>query len=140
MFSFLQSANPFGNHFDHLSLHISLSNASAIPVGGTTKPKHFELYWIKEDECLEFFDKLWIPNPTPSAESVRDNLHSILDHLLEWSKKKYINFPLRIKQLKQKLNNIRSQPSWLATEEATLELELDNCLRKKKITGRQDPE
>lgn len=88
------------SHSDHLVLLISLTNTSVIQTCKKTTPKRFEPHWIKEDECLEVFDKLWIPDPSSSVDSVRINFGSILDHLLEWSKKKYGNLPLKIKQIK----------------------------------------
>lgn len=71
------------NHFDQLALHISLFNISANHTGRKYRPKRFEPHWTKEEECLEFFDNFWILENYPTAGSVRTNLSSILDHLLD---------------------------------------------------------
>lgn len=88
-----------------------------------------------------FFYNLWIPNPSPYIDSIGNNFDSILDHLLEWSKKKYGNLPLRINQIKQKLNSIRSQSSWTTSEEAKFKLEIDQLLSQEdfwKTRSRED--
>lgn len=69
-------------------------------------PKCFEPYWLKDDECFEFFDKLWIPDHNPSVNSVISNLGSILDHFLEWCKQKHGILPLKIKQVKEKFDTL----------------------------------
>lgn len=75
-----------------------------------------------------FFDKLWVPNTNPSANSIRTKLESILEHLLEWSKKKFGNLLLYIKKLREQLNKIHSQITWSTAEEVKLELELEPLL------------
>ncbi|KAI5683577.1 hypothetical protein M9H77_04805 [Catharanthus roseus] len=100
--------------------------------GKKARSKRFAPHWLKEDDCLEVFDKLWIPKPSPSADSVKTNFSSILDHLLDWSKRKYRNLPLKIKRIKKKLDNIQSQNSWSAMEEVQLEMELDTLLTQEE--------
>ncbi|KAI5677159.1 hypothetical protein M9H77_08109 [Catharanthus roseus] len=48
---------------------LRLTNTSVIQTCKKTTPKRFEPHWIKEDECLEVFDKLWIPDPSSSVDS-----------------------------------------------------------------------
>lgn len=120
------------NHSDHLSLSIPLFQSINSCTCQKSKPKRFEPHWMKKEECLTFFDKLWLPDPNPSKDSVRTNFESILEHLLEWSKKKFGHFPLHIKKVRQQLDNFRSQISWSSVEEAKLELELEKQLSLEK--------
>lgn len=83
---------------------------------------------MKEEECLEFFDKLWILENNRPTYSVRTNFSSFSDYLLDWSKVKFGNLPLRIKQIRQQLDIIRSQSSWYVAEEEKLELELNKLM------------
>lgn len=82
----------------------------------------------KDGDCLEFFDKLWVLDPTSFADSVRSNLNSILDHLLELSKKKHGNIVNNIRKTREKLDWIISEPCWSAYEESKLEVELERLL------------
>lgn len=100
-----------------------LSNGVFVSLRRKRRPKHFEAHWMKNNECFKAFDKLWIPDPHPSVDSVCSNLGSILDHLLVWIKKKHGNLPLKTKQVKEKLDTLRSQSSWLSTKEVKLEME-----------------
>lgn len=79
------------NHYDHLAHHISLSNSTINPTSRISKNKRFRPHWMWEEECYDSFNKLWILDSSLSADSIRTNLGSILDHLMEWSKKKYGN-------------------------------------------------
>lgn len=58
----MQSVNQFGK-----SLHISLSNSVVNHTGRISKPRCFEPHWMREEECYDFFDKLWIPDSNPSV-------------------------------------------------------------------------
>lgn len=77
-----------------------------------SSPRCFEPHWIKDEDCLDFFYKLWLLDPAPSTDVVRSNVNSILDHILEWSKKKHGNLALNIKRVRQKLDSLRSK-SWI---------------------------
>lgn len=83
---------------------------------------------MKDDNCLEFFDKLWLLDPSHSTDKVRENISFILDHLLEWSKKKHGNIKRSIKKIIEKLDHIRSQPSWSNNEKSKLEVDLERML------------
>lgn len=46
---------------------------------------------MKDEECHDFFEKLWLTDPHPTVDSVILNLGAILEHL-DWSKFKHGNF------------------------------------------------
>ncbi|KAI5648255.1 hypothetical protein M9H77_34260 [Catharanthus roseus] len=52
---------------------------------------------------------LWLPNPAFSTDAARSNVNSILDHLLERSKKKHGNIDLNITRVGQNIDSLRSQ-------------------------------
>lgn len=73
--------NTSTRHSDTLALFIRLSSISNFCDPWKTRPKCFELHWTKDEECFDFFDKLWLPDPSSSAYVARSNFCSILDHL-----------------------------------------------------------
>lgn len=83
--------------------------------------KYFEPHWLKDDEYSVYFKQLWLPDPSPIADSVRSNLSSILEHLLEWNRKKYGNLTHNIKRTRLKFEALHSQLSWSISEELKLE-------------------
>lgn len=77
---------------------------------------------------LNFLDKLWLLDPSPSTGKIRDNISVILDQFLECNKKKHGNIQHNIRRIREKLNRIRSQPSWSDHEESKLEIDLERML------------
>lgn len=95
------------NHADHLALSIHLFQNSNSCTRRKSKLKRFDPHWMKEEECLEFFYKLWSLDPNPWADYVRTNFKLILEHLLDWSKKKFGHLPICIKKVRQQFDNLR---------------------------------
>lgn len=62
------------SHSDHLALIISLYRGPNFNNTKRTKKKHFEPYWLKDDECSIYFNRLWLSDPSPTTDSVISNL------------------------------------------------------------------
>lgn len=104
------------SHPDHLDPIINFSLVSN-NYGNSRPKKRFKPHWLNDDERFDVFNKLWLPDLSPSAGNVRSNLSSILDHLLDESWKKYGNLVYSIKSARLKLDSLQSQPSWAIAEE-----------------------
>lgn len=75
--------NTFVSHSNHLALVLYLNNASSAHNNMGQRIKIFEPHWTKDEDYANFFEKLWLPDPHPLAETIGTNFGSILDHLLE---------------------------------------------------------
>lgn len=100
------------SHSDHLALILKLKDSFDSSQWKCSRVKRFEPHWTKYEDCIELFEKLWLPDIHPSAESVRSNIGSLLDHLLEWNKKKYRDMHSCIRKTRQLLNDLRTKPKW----------------------------
>lgn len=96
---------------DHLSLILHLENSTDATLRKCHRVKRFEPHWRKDEDCTVFFEKLWLPESHPSSDSIRSNIGSILEHLLEWSKTKYGVLPSYIKKARNLLDELRTWTS-----------------------------
>lgn len=76
---------------NHLALVINLPQGSSSYGSSRPKNKRFLAPLDSRSLFIVYFNNLWLPDLTLSTHNVRTNFSSILDHFLEWSKKKYGN-------------------------------------------------
>lgn len=95
--------NTLVGYSDHLALVIHLSPAPNPYVHKKPRPKWFEPHWLKNEECMEYLISFG-----PSVDSIRSKLSYILDHFLEWSKKKHDNLTHSIKRVRLNFDALRS--------------------------------
>ena len=116
------------SHSDHLAIAITNEVFIHDRVPRAAKVMRFEPLWLREEECKDIFEKLWIPQPSPTATNVRNNITSIRDHLSQWSFSKFGSIPHKIKKIEDELSLLRSGNNYSAVKEASLCKELDHLL------------
>lgn len=100
----------------------------------------FKLYWTKDEDCFEFFNKLWLPDPSPSVDSVREKLSFIFNHLLDWSKNEHGNLMTTIRKLEAKLEFIDLNLLGQTMRKQNFKQSLRNFSCWKKTIGKPDLE
>ncbi|KAI5662020.1 hypothetical protein M9H77_21343 [Catharanthus roseus] len=128
------------SHSDHLALILYLESCIDVSLRNFHRIKRFEPHWTKDEDCVGIFEKLWLPDPRPSVDSIRSNIGTILEHLLECNKKKFGDIPTCIQKARHLLDELRIGTDWYPKDEAKLELELNKILALEKTTGKQDLE
>lgn len=54
--------NTMVSYSNHLATIITLNQVSCSSGSLRPKSKRFEPHWIKDEECVDFFNKLWLPD------------------------------------------------------------------------------
>lgn len=96
------------SHSNHLALVLCLQQASSAQSSRVKRVRCFEPHWTKDEDFMEFFEKLWFLDNHPFIDVIHSNLGSILYYLEDWNKKKFGNIFSHTKTEVPKLDMLRT--------------------------------
>jgi len=93
----------------------------------------FEAYWMEDQECREIIKRIWNGNIL-NENSFSDKIQEVSKELATWSKDKFPNASIRIRELKRTLTKItnRTSGSFSKEEPQNIVNQLDKLWRQEE--------
>ncbi|KAL9680033.1 hypothetical protein QQ045_017906 [Rhodiola kirilowii] len=113
---------------DHVPI---LLNFQGLIKRGRSNKFRFEAMWLRHDNFNQTLRKLWNQEHT----SITRKLDSVNEGIRNWNSKEFGKVNGRIKDLKTRLENLRSQER--TEEEAKVCSQLDEWLRREELMWKQ---